>query len=160
MNTTAATKSKADGEANSVAFWTRIGGLVLCVVLLAGCSQQSSATDDLIHALTETHSAVASSILAIELYDQQRSTRAVTDTVLGDMAKQAVDAEGALESVSVDSPQLQSDRDAALAAIQSGVAALFTSRDNFSQHGGVDTADLKSADQQVNEVLNQLRGSR
>ena len=143
-----------------MAFWTRAGGLVLCTVLLAGCSQQSSATDDLIHALTETHSAVASSILAIELYDQQRSTRAVTDTVLGDMAKQAVDAEGALESVSVDSAQLQSDRDAALAAIQSGVAALFTSRDNFSQHGAVDTADLKSADQQVNEVLNQLRGSR
>ena len=50
--------------------------------------------------------------------------------------------------------------DAALAAIQSGVAALLTSRDNFSQHGAVDTADLKSADQQVNEVLNQLRGSR
>jgi hypothetical protein len=145
---------------NSVAFWTRVGGLVLCAVLLAGCSQQSSATDDLIHALTETHSAVASSILAIDLYDQQRSTRAVTDTVLGDMAKQAVDAESALESVSVDSPQLQSDRDAALAAIQSGVAALFTSRDNFSQHGAVDTADLKSADQQVNDVLNQLRGSR
>ena len=143
-----------------MAFWTRVGGIVLCAVLLAGCSHQSSATDDLIHALTETHSAVASSILAIELYDQQRSTRAVTDTVLGDMAKQAVEAEGALESVSVDSAQLQSDRDAALAAIQSGVAALFTSRDNFSQHGAVDTADLKSADQQVNEVLNQLRGSR
>jgi PBP1b-binding outer membrane lipoprotein LpoB len=143
-----------------VAFWTRVGGLLLCAVLLAGCSQQSSATDDLIHALTETHSAVASSILAIDLYDQQRSTRAVTDTVLGDMAKQAVDAESALESVSVDSAQLQSDRDAALAAIQSGVAALFTSRDNFSQHGAVDTADLKSADQQVNDVLNQLRGSR
>ena len=143
-----------------MAFWTRAGGLVLCTVLLAGCSQQSSATDDLIHALTETHSAVASSVLAIELYDQQRSTRAVTDTVLGDMAKQAVDAEGALEPISVDSEQLQSDRDAALAAIQSGVAALFTSRDNFSQHGAVDTADLKSADQQVNDVLNQLRGSR
>jgi hypothetical protein len=143
-----------------VAFWTGVCGLVLCAVLLAGCSQQSSATDDLIHALTETHSAVASSILAIDLYDQQRSTRAVTDTLLGDLAKQAVDAEAALESVSVDSPQLQSDRDAVLAAIQSGVAALFTSRDNFSQHGAVDTADLKSADQQVNEVLNQLRGSR
>jgi len=143
-----------------VAFWARVAGLVLCVVLLPGCSQQSSATDDLIHALTETHSAVASSILAVELYDQQRSTRAVTDTVLGDMSKQAVDAESALESVSVDSAQLQSDRDAALAAIQSGVAALFTSRDNFSQHGAVDTAGLESADQQVNEVLNQLRGSR
>lgn len=143
-----------------MAFWTRAGGLVLCIVLLASCSQQSSATDDLIHALTETHSAVASSILAIELYDQQRSTRAVTDTVLGDMAKQAVDAEGALEPISVDSEQLQSDRDATLAAIQSGVAALFTSRDNFSQHGAADTAALKSADQQVNDVLNQLRGSR
>lgn len=143
-----------------MAVWTRAGGLVLCIVLLSGCSQQPSATDDLIHALTETHSAVASSILAIELYDQQRSTRAVTDTVLGDMAKQAVDAESALEPISIDSDQLKSERDAALAAIQSGVAALFSSRDNFSQHGVVDTADLKSADQQVNEVLDQLRGSR
>lgn len=140
--------------------WARLAGLVFFLVLLSGCSQQSSATDDLIHALTETHSALASSILAIELYDQQRSTQAVTDTVLGDMAKQAVDAESALEPVKVDSEQLKSDRDAALAAIQSGVAALFTSRDNFSQRGAVDTAGLESADQQVNDVLNQLRGSR
>jgi hypothetical protein len=65
-----------------------------------------------------------------------------------------------LEPIKVDSEQLKFDRDATLAAIQSGVAALFTSRDNFSQHGAVDTAGLKSADQQVNEVLNQLRGSR
>jgi hypothetical protein len=143
-----------------VGVWARLAGLVFFLVLLSGCSQQSSATDDLIHALTETHSALASSILAIELYDQQRSTQAVTDTVLGDMAKQAVDAESALEPVKVDSEQLKSDRDAALAAIQSGVAALFTSRDNFSQRGAVDTAGLESADQQVNDVLNQLRGSR
>ena len=106
------------------------------------------------------HSALASRILAIELYDQQRSTRAVTDTVLGDMARQAVDAERALEPISVESAQIKSDRDAALAAIQAGVAALFTSRDDFSQHGAVDTAALKSADQQVNDVLNQLRSGR
>jgi hypothetical protein len=129
-------------------------------VLISGCSQQSAATDDLIHALTEMHSALASSVLGIELYDQQQFTRAVTETLLGDMAKQAVDAESALEPIKVDSEQLKFDRDATLAAIQSGVAALFTSRDNFSQHGAVDTAGLKSADQQVNEVLNQLRGSR
>lgn len=140
--------------------WARVAGLILSLVLISGCSQQSAATDDLIHALTEMHSALASSVLGIELYDQQQSTRAVTETLLGDMAKQAVDAESALEPIKVDSGQLKSDRDATLAAIQSGVAALFTSRDNFSQHGAVDTAGLKSADQQVNEVLNQLRGSR
>jgi hypothetical protein len=111
------------------------------LILLCGCSQQSSATDDLIHALTETHSAIASSILAIDLYDQQRSTRAVTETVLGDMAKQAADAESALEPVSVESEQIKSDRDAALAAIHAGVAALLTSRDDFSQNGSTgDTA--------------------
>jgi soluble cytochrome b562 len=130
-------------------------------MLLCGCSQQSSATDDLISALTETHSAIASSILAIELYDQQRSTRAVTETVLGDMAKQAADAESALEPVSVESEQIQSDRDAALAAIHAGVAALLTSRDDFSQNGSTgDTAALKSASQQVDDVLSELRGSR
>jgi hypothetical protein len=148
-------------EANSVGVWTRVAGLVASLVLLCGCSQQSSATDDLIHALTETHSAIASSILAIELYGQQRSTRAVTETVLGDMAKQAADAESALEPVSVDSEQIQSDRDAALAAIHAGVAALLTSRDDFSQNGSTgDTAALKSASQQVDDVLSELRGSR
>ena len=141
--------------------WTRLAGLLGSLILLCGCSQQSSATDDLIHALTETHSAIASGILAIELYDQQRSTRAVTETVLGDMAKQAADAESALEPISVDSEQIKSDRDAALAAIHAGVAALLTSRDDFEQHGSVgDTAALKSAGQQVDDVLNQLRGSR
>ena len=141
--------------------WTRVTGLVLSLVLLSGCSQQSSATDDLIHALTETHSAIASSILAIGLYDQQRSTRALTETVLGDMAKQAADAESALEPVSVESEQIKSDRDAALAAIHAGVAALLTSRDDFSQNGSTgDTAVLKSASQQVDDVLSELRGSR
>jgi soluble cytochrome b562 len=131
------------------------------LILLCGCSQQSSATDDLIHALTETHSAIASSILAIDLYDQQRSTRAVTETVLGDMAKQAADAESALEPVSVESEQIKSDRDAALAAIHAGVAALLTSRDDFSQNGSAgDTAALRSASQQVDDVLSELRGSR
>jgi hypothetical protein len=143
-----------------VGVWTRVAGLVGSLILLCGCSQQSSATDDLIHALTETHSAIASSILAIDLYDQQRSTRAVTETVLGDMAKQAADAESALEPVSVESEQIKSDRDAALAAIHAGVAALLTSRDDFSQNGTGDTAALKSANQQVDDVLSELRASR
>jgi hypothetical protein len=131
------------------------------LVLLCGCSQESSARDDLIHALNETHSAIASSILAIRLYDQQRSTRAVTETVLDDMAKQAVDAEGALEPISVDSAQIESDRDAALAAIHAGVAALLNSRDELEQHGAVaDTAGLESAGKQVDALLNQLRGSQ
>jgi hypothetical protein len=149
----------ADGR-RTWGVWTRLAGLLGSLILLCGCSQQSSATDDLIHALTETHSAIASGILAIELYDQQRSTRAVTETVLGDMAKQAADAESALEPVSVESEQIKSDRDAALAAIHAGVAALLTSRDDFSQNGTGDTAALESASQQVDDVLSELRGSR
>ena len=141
--------------------WARVAGLIFSLVLLCGCSQQSAAHDDLIHALNETHSAIASSILAIQLYDQQRSTRAVTETVLGDMAKQAVDAEAALEAISVDSEQIKSDRDAALAAIHAGVAALLSSRDELEQHGAVpDTAGLESAGQQVDALLSQLRGSQ
>jgi hypothetical protein len=144
-----------------VAIWTRMARFVLCLILLSGCSQQSAATDDLIHALTETHSAIASSILAVELYDQQRSTQAVTETVLGDMAKQAVDAERALESVSVATEEVESDRDAALAAIHAGVAALLASRDEFEQRGAVaSTAGLESAAQQVDALLSELRGSR
>lgn len=141
--------------------WARGAGLIFSLVLLCGCSPQSSARDDLMHALNETHSAIASSLLAIQLYDQQRSTRAVTETVLGDMSKQAADAERSLEPISVDSEQIKSDRDAALAAIHTGVAVLLSSRDELEQQGAItDTTGLQSAGQEVDAVLNQLRGSQ
>jgi hypothetical protein len=140
----------------------RAFGLILYLCLLCGCSsQQAAATEDLIKALSDAHSALASSILAIELYDQSRSTRAVTETVLGDMAEQIVDAEKALQPVKIDSEQTQSDRDAALAAVQAGVAAVLTSRDELQMHGAVEnTAELESAARQVDSVLAELRGSQ
>jgi hypothetical protein len=139
----------------------RVAGLIISLGLLCGCSQQAAATEDLIHALSDAHSAIASSILVIELYDQQRTTRAVTETLLGDMAEQMVDAERALEAVSITSKQTQADRDAALAAVQTGVAAVLTSRDQLEQQGAVDdTANLESAGQQVDAVLSQLRGGQ
>lgn len=136
--------------------------LILSLCLLCGCSsQQAAATEDLIKALSDAHSAIASSILAIELYDQSRSTRAITETVLGDMAEQIVDAEKALQPVKIDSEQTQSDRDAALAAVHAGVAAVLTSRDELQMHGAVEsTAELESAARQVDRVLAELRGSR
>jgi TolA-binding protein len=138
----------------------RAVGLILWLALLCACSQQAAATEDLIKALSDAHSAIASSILAIELYDQDRSTRAVTETVLGDMAKQIVDAESALESVKIGSDQTQSDRDAALAAVQAGVTAVLTSRDELKMHGAVQsTAELESAARQVDSVLADLRGT-
>jgi hypothetical protein len=134
-------------------------GLILSIGLLCGCSQQAAATEDLIQALSDAHSAIASSILAIELYEQQRSTRAATETLLEDMAAQIVDAERALEPVSIDSEQIQSDRDAALAAVHAGVAAVLSSRDEFKQRGVVDsTADLESAAREVDALLEELRG--
>src|SRR5215217_5569517 len=130
----------------SVRVSRRAVGLILCLGLLCGCSQQAAATEDLIKALSDAHSAIASSILAIELYDQSRSTRAITETVLGDMAEQIVDAEKALQPVKIDSEQTQSDRDAALAAVHAGVAAVLTSRDELQMHGAVEsTAELESA---------------
>ena len=138
-------------------------GLIICLGLLCGCgnSQQAAATDDLIKVLSDAHSAIASSILAIELYEQGRSTSAVTETVLGDMAEQIVDAERALESVKIDSEQTQSDRDAALAAVHAGVAAVLTCRDQLQTHGAVEsTAQLESAARQVDDVLADLRGGR
>lgn len=138
-----------------------VAGLIISLGLLCGCSQQAAATEDLIHALSDAHSAIASSVLAIELYDQKRTTRAVTETLLGDMAEQMVDAERALEPVSIASEQTQADRDAALAAVQAGVAAVLTSRDQLEQQGAVDnTAALESAGQQVDAVLSELRGSQ
>jgi hypothetical protein len=67
--------------------------------------------------LNDAHSAIASSILGIDLYDQGRSTRAATETLLDDMARQIADAERSLEPVSVQSEKTQAERDAALTAI-------------------------------------------
>jgi alkylation response protein AidB-like acyl-CoA dehydrogenase len=78
-------------------------------------------------------------LLAIEVYEQGRSTRAVTETVLGDMAEQIVDAERTLESVKIDSEQTQLERDAALAAVHAGVAAVLTCRDELQTHGAVES---------------------
>jgi hypothetical protein len=77
------------------------------------------------------------------------------------MAEQIVDAEKALQRVKIDSEQTQSDRDAALAAVHAGVAAVLTSRDELQMHGAVEsTAELESAARQVDSVLAELRGSR
>jgi hypothetical protein len=142
-----------------VSKWT--AGLVLSLSLVCGCSQQAAATDDLIQALTDAHSAIASSILGINLYDQHRSTRAATETLLDDMAKQIADAERSLEPVSVASEKTELQRDAALAAIDDGTAALLTSRDQLEQRGAVgNVADLESAGHQVDDLLGQLRGSQ
>ena len=136
-------------------------GLVLALVLVAGCNQQAAATDDLIHALTDAHSAIASSILGIDLYDQHRTTRAATETLLDDMAKQIADAERSLEPVSVTSEKTQAERDATQAAIHVGTAALLTSRDQLDQRGAVENvADLQSAAHQVDGLLDQLRASQ
>jgi hypothetical protein len=105
----------------------RAAGLAVLLCLLSGCSQQAAATD-VIQALTESHSALASSVLAIQLYQQQRFTRAATETVLGDMAGQITDAERALEPVKINSPQSESDRDAALAAMSSSSVARWATR--------------------------------
>jgi hypothetical protein len=137
-------------------------GLIVSLGLLYGCSsQQAAATEDLIKVLSDGHSAIASSILAIELYEQERSTSAATETVLGDMAEQIVDAERGLESVKIDSEQTQSDRDAALAAVHTGVTAVLTCRDELDTHGVVEsTAELESAARQVDGVLAEFRGRR
>jgi hypothetical protein len=139
----------------------RAAGLVLMLCLVGGCSQQAAATDDLIHALNDAHSAIASSILGIDLYDQHRTTRAATETLLDDMAKQIADAERSLEPVSVESEQTQAERDATLAAIHGGTAALLTSRDQLEQRGTVaNAAELESAADQVDGLLDQLRASQ
>jgi hypothetical protein len=148
-------------EGGSVRVWRRAVGLILCLGLLCGCSQRAEAMEDLIKALGDAHSAIASSILAIELYEHERSTRAVTETVLRDMAGQIVDVASALESVKIDSDQTQSDRDAALAAVHAGVTAVLASRDELKTHSAVgNIAELESAARQVDSVLAELRGSR
>lgn len=77
------------------------------------------------------------------------------------MAGQIADAQRALEPITIDSPQLQSDRNAVSDAIHAGATSLLSSRDELERSGAVDsTAGLESAGSQVDSLLSELRSSR
>ena len=118
--------------------------IVLVAVLLAsGCSQQARVRDDLVHALSESHSALGTAALALDLLAKSRITRAAAETTVDDMSQQVGDAQSSLEPISVDDDAQQADRDATVQAVNSGLAALLLLRDQLQQ--GQDTTSARSA---------------
>jgi hypothetical protein len=139
----------------------RAVGLALAVLIsLAGCSQQSATQDDLDHALVESHSALVTARIAIDTLHSRRTTSAAAQTAVEDMGQQIADAAHALEPVSIRSSDDQADRDLALAAIDTGEAALLTARDELKARGDADPAPLDGATQQIDRALDQIRGGR
>jgi hypothetical protein len=118
--------------------------IVLVALLLAsGCSQQARVRDDLVHALSESHSALGTAALALDLLAKSRITRAAAETTVDDMSQQVGDAQSSLEPISVDDDAQQADRDATVQAVNSGLAALLLLRDQLQQ--GQDTTSARSA---------------
>ena len=126
---------------------------------LSGCSQHAATEDDLIYALTEAHSALGASVLALDQLDQGRATRAVTETVLEDMSKQMSDAQHAIDPIEISNEVERGDRDATSAALAAGVAVLLDARDELALHDrSVGRDRLIAADARITGLLDRLRG--
>ena len=136
--------------------------IVLATLLLGGgCSQQAATRDDMIHALTESHGALATATLALNLLAESRLTEAAAETAVDDMSQQIGDAQSSLEPISVEDDAQQADRDATVQAVTSGLSALLLLRDQLRQ--GQDTAGARSAiveaDRTITDLSARLRAS-
>ena len=133
-----------------------LAGLLLLV--LSGCSQHAATEDDLIHALTEAHSALGASVLALDQLDQGRATRAITETVLEDMSKQVSDAQHTIDPIKISSDAERTDRDATATVLAAGSAAVLEARDELALHDrSVSPDGLIAADVATTNLLNRLR---
>jgi hypothetical protein len=140
--------------------WPRVSGLiVLAVLLLCGCSQQAQTRDDLVHVLSEAHSALGSTSLALDLLTESRITQAAAETAVDDMSQQLSDAQHQLEPIAVDDDLQQADRDATVQAIAAGFDALLLVRDQLRQ--GQDTRQAQSlvaqADREIVTLSDRLQ---
>ena len=110
------------------------------------------------HALTEAHSALGASVLALDQLDQGRATRAVTKTALEDMSKQVSDAQHAIDPIKIGSDAERADRDATSTALAAGAAAVLSARDELALHDrSVSPDELIAADAAVTSLLDRLR---
>jgi len=137
----------------------RVATLIAVLLLaLTGCSQHASTEDDLEHALTETHSALGTSVLALDQLDQGRTTRAATKTALEDMSKQVSDAQHAIDPIKVSSDAERADRDATSTVLAGSAAAMLNARDELDLHDrAVNPDELIAADAAVTSLLDRLR---
>src|SRR5215210_1702488 len=133
-----------------------VPSVIVLVVLLVGggCSQQAQARDDLVHSLSEAHSALGTATLTIDLLAKSRITRAAAETAVDDMSQQLGDAQAQLEPISVDDDAQQADRDATIQAVNSGLAALLLVRDQLRQDQ--DTTEARPAIAQADREITAL----
>jgi hypothetical protein len=145
-------------------FWRASSSLIVLVALLlvGGCSQQARVRDDLVHALNESHSALGSAALTLDLLARSRITRAAAETAVDDMSSQVSDAQSSLEPISVDDEAQQADRDATVQAVNSSLAALLLVRDQFrrGQEMTVARSAISAADQEVTDLSARLQAGR
>ena len=135
-----------------------LAGLLLA---LSGCSQHAATADDLMHALTEAHSALGTSVLALDQLDRDETTRAATETALEDMSKQVSDAQHAIDPIKIGNDAERADRDATSTVLAAGAAALLGARDELALHDhSANRDELIAADAGITDLLDRLRETR
>jgi ribosomal protein S11 len=135
---------------------TRCGALATIVLALAltGCS---STNDTIDQALSSTSSAVASSQLGLRLFDRDRATSALTDTVLLDAAAEVAKAQSAVQELEVSPGDGALAKSDALGVIRDAIDAIDQAQQALADGS---KAGLASATRQLSEVADELDGDR
>ena len=138
----------------------RRGAPTLLVLLLSGCTGGAAA--ELVNPMEQALAAVQSEQLVLQLLDEQRLTKSVTQTVFEDMTDELTGAEKAIHSAGVSSSADEALRDAALAAAREATSASIAGRDCLTQNRfcADEMTRLKSAAQGVQAVLDLLQSSQ
>jgi hypothetical protein len=111
---------------------------------LGGWLQQRAAPQDCLEqGLVESHSALVTAWIAIDILHHRQTTSAAAPTAVEDMGQRIADAARALEPVCIGSSDDQTDRDLVLAAVDAGEAALLTARDELKVRGDTDPGSAR-----------------
>ena len=124
-----------NGSAATTAIKAMVGSLlVMLVVITAGCGA-SSDTEDLRLSLRETRTAVASTELAIDLFEQGRTTKAAAQVTAGDMVDQIGLAQQRLVDAPGDTPAQRELRRRCQIVVTDALITVQNSEDALSAPG-------------------------
>lgn len=141
----------------------RVTGAVAAAVTLmalAGCS--GGIAQELLDPMEQARSAVRTDQLVFEQLAQGRVTTGLAETVLTTMTDELTSAEESINSAEVSSQGDEPLRDAAIAAAREATSASVAGRDCLLQESSCGTAiaELQASAEALQEVLDQLQGSR
>jgi hypothetical protein len=154
------TEGGGDRVSGAVCRGLRVSAVAVLAFSLTACgSGLSGLADDLSDSLKAAQAAVSTETLAFQMLDRHRSTDAIAETAMTDMAKDLSSEEKSINEVDVSSPAAQQLRDLALAATQSAGSASLAARDCLATKTpcGPARQQLEAASRQLTSALARVK---